>query len=610
MDEQSATESVDDEYVDDAGAAPWPSARPLDASKMLRDVTPAPSKKAGLSDTARDISKRGDALLFPEHAMGHQERVDLLEAMLARSDAPTKINLRIVGSYVAAIDREFDLVGTTGAVMQQVMASLEAQKKVLPTTQWGTWVNAIGRANKDRMEPLLRSLKGHVVFLYGKRYYRPRTKGAPARLIYEWLSDAENPNHHDSALLKRVLNALMRAAEKPNAFRPESDKRREEEAAELAANGGVKPPRKRTANDIRQIDEEFALIKPWRPMPHKHPQAAAVRTVLQLMLSLLQDPQPQRRFILIKWARLAAADVGFVGDPESGRTELAILLGLLRDLVKNRHAKAFIDEGIVFSGVPEPEADQIALVQQLKTEQQHRKLLEERRKARDERNAARSEQQHGKLMEERKRAREERNAARAAGELVDRRWPRATQLASKADQAGKVAVFTYVSDGVEAFDARNGAVRGIRKGTFSGAKSKAQALRGKSRELSASAQPPAQGLLHPAPAPVEVVPRRIPRAVIEATQSRAPDGHLVTSAQAQPAAEPNHQVMSDAAPTGAAEDRIASQVSEHRARRLRQLASRRATLQVVPIIKAPEADGGLGLLDLINASAGKGGRGG
>lgn len=167
MDEDSASDSVGDESVDDAEVAPWPTARPVDTSRMQAQVAAVPApiklrKNARAPDTKRHISKRGDALLFPEHAMGHQERVVLLELMLARDDAPKKLNLRIVGSYVAAIDREFDLVATIGAVLQEVMEALAAQKKVLPATQWGTWINTIGRVNKDRVEQVLTSMKKHV----------------------------------------------------------------------------------------------------------------------------------------------------------------------------------------------------------------------------------------------------------------------------------------------------------------------------------------------------------------------------------------------------------------------------------------------------------------
>lgn len=335
------------------------------------------------------------------------------------------------------------------------------------------------------------------------------------------------------------------------------------------------------AQEAEQVDDEIVLVKAWIPKRATHPQAFAVRVALQLRLSQLTDPEPQRRFMLIKWVRIAAAEVGFCGDSKAGRTELAILLGMLKVLVKLGYAKVVMDVGITFKGVPPPDEIELALLQQHKDAQQERLKQEE--------NA---------------RAEADRLAAIAAQKLAEQVWSDPSAQGADGDQAGKTGVFTYVRDGVEAFDARHGVVRGTTRGTWSGAKSKAQALRGKTFALRASTQVPGQGLLHPAPAPVEVVPRRIPRAEIEATQSRKPDGRLAPNAQAQPAAEPSPKVVSEAGPAGAAEDRIASQVSEHRARRLRQLASRRATLQVVPIVKAPEEDGGLGMLDLINGVVG------
>lgn len=583
MDEQRASESVDEESVDDAEAAPWPSARPLDTSKVQGVVTPVasrPRKNARTSDTKRDISKRGDALLFPEHVMGHQDRVILLELMLARSDAPVKINLRTVGSYIAAIDREFDLLPTTGAVLQGVITDLAAQKKVLPTNQWGTWVNTIGRVNKDRVEQLIRSLRSHVVFLYGRRGYQVRGRGAPARMIREWISDPRNVGRNESGLMRRVVHALVRAAENPDAYRLESEARKKSLAPEMEVLVGEDLDQKVTEQEARELDEELIFVRAWRPKLHRYPQAAAVRVTLQLMLSLMEDQQPQRRFMLLKWARMAAAEVGFVADKEAGHTEVAILLGLLRDLIKFGHAKVIANEGISFQSVPTPDEIELARLNQIRDK--HQEQLK---------------------REERERERAERMTVIAAKKQAEQPWFSHLDLEEVGKQAGKAGVFTYVRDGVEAFDARNGAVRGIPRGTWSGAKSKAQALRGKTFALRASTDLPAQGLLHPAPAPVEVVPRRITRAEIEATQSRKLHGNLVPSTQAQPSAEPSSKALSEISSAGAPEDKMASLVSEHRARRLRQLASRRTKLQVVPVIVPPQEDGGLGMLDLINKAA-------
>lgn len=580
MNEDGAADGVDDVSTGAEDPAPWPTRRapnlPFGERVAASASEPAAVKSlraegvAGTNRVQATLTK-GNALDFLAKASIYELQGTMLEIMLCRPGAPIKFNLRTLSAYASAIAREFAIDGMDGQSLKEWIVRLVAQKKALQTDEWGSWINSIGRVNSERVESALKFLRSQVISRYGSRKLPFKSRGAPARVIYEWVNEAPEEAATNAAVMRRVVHGLVRAAENPNAF---SKVDRAVHQAPVSKGDAVEALA--AVGWAHQVDDDFMLIKPWRPTWNSNPVAAAVRTTLQLMLSLLDDSSPQRWFVLSKWARHAAADLGFVGNKERGRDERALLLGLVRDLVKRGHAKVHVTEGITFIGVPRPAELELVLAHEM------RELNQEVRK---------SEGTQPGAPVQGLAAQQESGRARPLDGV---------ELGAAGNRAGKDGVFTYVRDGVAAFDARHGVIRGTSKSGWAGAKSKARALRGKTYALRAAAEPPAQPLIHPAPAPAMVVPRRISRASVDQRQRQhqpPTPGHDASHSGADLSAQ------RDSANETSAEELIVRQVSDHRARRLRQLASRRATLQVVPVIKPPQEDGGLELLDLINQSA-------